>query len=298
MIKTLVIGLGNIGSQYDFNTDEVLTHVKSISLRNDMELSVFDVNLELTDTVVNKYKCSSFITYTAIDFRLFDLVSICVPTKLHSEILKDCLKANVPVILCEKPITSDIAELDELKLLYEKSKSKVLINYFRRFHHNYKDLQNLIKNENNKNLKIVVKYYKGWMNNASHALDIIQYLLNTELELNNVTEYNRFLDFLPSDPSISLEIIGRVNISCEAKKSLSPLWEVEFYFENFILKLVSGGQIIQFYKENKLVWVKKHQLKNYMVDVLIEALDLKTKKNKPDNFIESLELNKKMLLVI
>ena len=76
MIKALVIGLGNIGSQYDFNIDEVLTHVKSISLRNDMELSVFDVNLELTNIVVSKYKCSSFASYEAIDLRLFDLVSI------------------------------------------------------------------------------------------------------------------------------------------------------------------------------------------------------------------------------
>ena len=298
MIKALVIGLGNIGAQYDFNTDEVLTHVKAISLRNDMELSVFDVNLELTNTIVNKYKCSSFKAYTAIDFRLFDLVSICVPTKLHSEILKDCLKVNVPVILCEKPITSDIPELGKLKLLYEKSKSKVLINYFRRFHHNYKDLQDLIKKENNKSLKIVVKYYKGWMNYASHALDIIQYLLNIELDFNNVTESHRFIDFHPSDPSISLEIKGSVNISCLAIESLRPLWEVEFYFENFIIKLIGGGQIIQFYKENTLVWVKKHQLKDYMVDVLNEALVLIKQKNKDDNFIECLELNKKMLLII
>tara|TARA_B110000008_G_C16978094_1_gene566981 strand:- start:7664 stop:8560 length:897 start_codon:yes stop_codon:yes gene_type:complete len=298
VIKALVIGLGNIGAQYDYNSDEVLTHVKAISLRNDIDLSVFDVNLELTNNIVNKYKCSSFIKYTAIDFSLFDLVSICVPTTLHSQILKDCLKANVPVILCEKPIAQAIPELDELKLYYEKSKSKVLVNYFRRFHPNYKSLRDLIKKENNKNLKIVVRYCKGWMNNASHALDIIQYLLNTELELNNVTEYNRFLDFLPLDPSISLEIRGRVNINCEAKKSLNPLWEVEFYFENLIIKLVCGGQIIELYKEGKLVCAKKNQLRNYMVDVLIEALNLKTKKNKADNFIESLELNKKMLLVI
>lgn len=298
MIKALVIGLGNIGAQYDFNTDEIVTHVKAFSLREDVELSVFDVNFKLTNTVLNKYKCLSFETYAAIDFRLFDVVSICTPTKLHSKMLKDCLKVNVPVILCEKPIASDIFELDELKLLYEKSTSKILVNYFRRFHPNYKDLRQVIKKENKKIIRIVVKYYKGWMNYASHALDIIQYLLNKELDLNNITETNRFVDFLPTDPSISLDIKGNVNISCLAIESLNALWEVDFYFENFTVKLISGGQIIQLYKKNKLVWVKENQLKNYMVSVLSESEILRKEKKEKDNFIESLELNKKMILVI
>lgn len=298
MIKALVIGLGNIGAQYDFNKDEILTHVKAFSLREDVELSVFDVNFKLKNIILNKYKCLSFETYAEIDFRLFDIVSICTPTKLHSKILKDCLKVNLPVILCEKPIASDIFELDELKLLYEKSTSKVLVNYFRRFHPNYKDLQQVIKKENKKIIRIVVKYYKGWMNYASHALDIIQYLLNKELDFHNITETNRFIDFLSTDPSISLDIKGNVNISCLAIESLNALWEVDFYFENFRVKLISGGQIIQLYKENKLVWAKENQLKDYMVGVLNEALFLLKEKNKNDNFIKSLELNKKMLSII
>ena len=298
MIKALVIGLGNIGAQYDLNKDEILTHVKAFSLREDVELSVFDVNFKFKNTIVNKYKCLPFETYAEIDFRLFDIVSICTPTKLHSKILKDCLKVNLPVILCEKPIASDIFELDELKLLYEKSTSKVLVNYFRRFHPNYKDLQQVIKKENKKIIRIVVKYYKGWLNYASHALDIIQYLLNKELDFHNIIETNRFIDFLSTDPSISLDIKGNVNISCLAIESLNALWEVDFYFENFRVKLISGGQIIQLYKENKLVWAKENQLKDYMVGVLNEALFLLKEKNKHDNFIKSLELNKKMLSII
>ena len=145
---------------------------------------------------------------------------------------------------------------------------------------------------------IVVKYYKGWLNYASHALDIIQFLLNKELDFHNIIETNRFIDFLSTDPSISLDIKGNVNISCLAIESLNALWEVDFYFENFRVKLISGGQIIQLYKENKLVWAKENQLKDYMVGVLNEALFLLKEKNKHDNFIKSLELNKKMLSII
>lgn len=298
MIKALVIGLGNIGAQYDFDNDEILTHVKAFSLQKSIELSVFDTDLELTNTVVNKYKCYKFKTYTAIDFTLFDIVSICVPTNHHAKILKDCLKFNVPVILCEKPISSEISELDELKFLYKKSTSKILVNYLRRFHPNYINLKQIIKKENKKIIRIAVKYYKGWLNYASHALDIIQYLLNKELDLNKTIETNRFIDFSATDPSISLEIKGNVNISCLAVESLNALLEINFYFENFKIKLISGGQIIQFYKENKLVWAKENQLKDYMVGVLNEAFLLLKEKNKNDNFIESLELNKKMVSII
>ena len=298
MIKALVIGLGNIGAQYDFNKDEILTHVKAFSLREDVELSVFDVNFKFKNTIVNKYKCLPFETYAEIDFRLFDIVSICTPTKLHSKILKDCLKVNLPVILCEKPIASDVFELDELKLLYEKSTSKVLVNYFRRFHPNYRDLQQVIKKEDKKIIRIVVKYYKGWMNYASHALDIIQYLLNKELDFHNITETNRFIDFLSTDPSISLDIKGNVNISCLAIESVNALWEVEFYFENYRVNLISGGQTIQLYKENILVWAKENQLKDYMFAVLNEAFLLLKEKNKNDNFLKSLDLNRNMLSII
>ena len=79
---------------------------------------------------------------------------------------------------------------------------------------------------------------------------------------------------------------------------MNPLLEINFYFENFKIKLISGGQIIQFYKENKLVWAKENQLKDYMVGVLNEAFLLLKEKNKNDNFIESLELNKKMVSII
>jgi len=298
VIKALVIGLGNIGSQYDFNTDEVLTHVKSISLRKDMELSVFDVNLEKTNIVVSKYKCSSFASYDAIDLRLFDLVSICVPTKLHSDILKDCFKANVSVILCEKPIALCTAELAELKLLYEKSKSKVLVNYFRRFHPNYKVLQNLIKMEGNKDPKITVKYYKGWMNSASHALDTIQFLLKKEIDLNHIIESDRFVDFMPSDPSISLQINGNLDITCFAYKSASPLWELGFYFDSYGLNLLKGGQVIELYRDNELIWIKRHQLIDYMESVINEAFNLLKEVERKDNFMESLVLNKNMLTII
>lgn len=166
-IRTLLIGLGNIGYKYDENSKYIQTHYKAITNNNNFELiGVIDKNKKrlrkikscYSDTKINK----KILTNT-------DLVILSVPTEIQYKFVKQILNMGFKKnFLVEKPFVKDLKRLKEI---YKKNKKqKFFINYYR----NYDDklikcLQKMIKN---KNLKIEVKYSKGFFHNFSHYLNL------------------------------------------------------------------------------------------------------------------------------
>lgn len=166
-IRTLLIGLGNIGFKYDENSKYIQTHYKAITNNNNFELiGVIDKNKKrlrkikscYSDTKINK----KILTNT-------DLVILTVPTEIQYKFVQQILNMGFKKnFLVEKPFVTDLKRLKEI---YKKNKKqKFFINYYR----NYDDklikcLQKMIKN---KNLKIEAKYSKGFFHNFSHYLNL------------------------------------------------------------------------------------------------------------------------------
>ena len=166
-IRTLLIGLGNIGFKYDENSKYIQTHYKAITNNNNFELiGVIDKNKKrlrkikscYSDTKINK----KILTNT-------DLVILSVPTEIQYKFVQQILNMGFKKnFLVEKPFVTDLKRLKEI---YKKNKKqKFFINYYR----NYDDklikcLQKMIKN---KNLKIEAKYSKGFFYNFSHYLNL------------------------------------------------------------------------------------------------------------------------------
>jgi len=166
-IRTLLIGLGNIGFKYDENSKYIQTHYKAITNNNNFELiGVIDKNKKrlrkikscYSDTKINK----KILTNT-------DLVILSVPTEIQYKFVQQILNMGFKKnFLVEKPFVTDLKRLKEI---YKKNKKqKFFINYYR----NYDDklikcLQKMIKN---KNLKIEAKYSKGFFHNFSHYLNL------------------------------------------------------------------------------------------------------------------------------
>lgn len=166
-IRTLLIGLGNIGYKYDENSKYIQTHYKAITNNNNFELiGVIDKNKKrlrkikscYIDTKINK----KILTNT-------DLVILSVPTEIQYKFVKQILNMGFKKnFLVEKPFVKDLKILKEIYKKYKKQ--KFFINYYR----NYDDklikcLQKMIKN---KNLKIEAKYSKGFFHNFSHYLNL------------------------------------------------------------------------------------------------------------------------------
>ena len=119
------------------------------------------------------------------------MVCISSPTSSHYSYLKKCLELNIPLVVCEKPISNCSIQLDKLEESYYNSKSKVLVNYVRRFNKDYNSFKNELRDFFKDVDTIKIDYHRGVLNNLSHAFDIINYFFDFELNFYNVMILNK-----------------------------------------------------------------------------------------------------------
>ena len=298
--KALLIGCGNIGALYDLENNFVQTHAKAISMSNWInEIDVFDFNEELSTLIANKYNFNKIVNIDLKKLHIYSLVCICSPTITHFNYLKSCIYSKVPLIICEKPISLDLEELNILKNVYSKGKSKVLVNYCRRFQKKYQNIKEEIKSYKSEILNISIKYHKGFLNNASHAIDLINFLFDFKIEFSNVKIESRKNDYFRNDPTLSFSgSIENIKLNIDGIYTTKSIMEVEIIFKNHKAIFSNRGNDFYFFKKNKLIKHYDSLLVNYMKDVFDEANLLFNKKNKSDNFINSLNLNKKLINIL
>jgi predicted dehydrogenase len=313
MYKALLIGCGNIGAMYDWDNEQVLTHAKAFSKIDEIEVDYFDINNQQSSMVAGRYNGNAiFDLDKAFENELYDIISICTPTSSHYNLLYKALKRKTPVIICEKPISTNKNEIDELITLYGVSESKVLINYIRRFQLSYQKLKNIIAilQKSDELSSVSIRYQRGFINNCSHALDLLQFLFHEEFIPANFIINRKDFDHFENDPTISgycewmnanINILGLQNVKYSN-------FEIDLYFsKNKILIQNSGNDILFYSMENinkgilKLeVQIEKNMsncIENYMMPVAEKALHL-LKNHGEDNFNESILLNKTILNIL
>lgn len=310
MYKVLVIGCGNIGAQYDIDNDEIQTHVKAWYLKSSVAVSVFDINYELASKVANIYKCEIVDNISSETLSKFDIVSICTPTFTHFEILKNAIEVGVKTIICEKPISNSIEEMVQLKEMYDKGCSKILVNYIRRFQPSFLSLKSFIHEDLDDHdlTNISIRYQRGFINNCSHAMDLIEFITGKEINLDQIKIHNVVFDQFENDGTLSLMALwNKVNFDVLGLGNvLFSHFEIDLYFKKHKISIKNAGNLIEIYKsEGKSEFLlplnlkenlsKKDCLKDYMIPVTDYAIKLAENKELKDNFINSITLNLKML---
>jgi len=305
LYKALVIGCGNIGAGYDFNNEQVLTHAKALSLNNNFKFKVFDVDKSLAEKISDRYSCGIIENITEDVLKDFNLVSICSPTKTHFEYLTKCFNANVEVVICEKPVSPDENDLPVLADKYKSGNSKVLVNYTRRFQPAYKKLKDTINNisAEEKLTNVSVRYQRGFLNNCSHAADLIQFLTGNKIVLTNIHRSNLIYDHFENDPTMTLTARwGETNVNLLGLSNvLYPYFDIDFYFESSKVEIKELGKTIEILKnENRFTpliskEIFRGAMKDNMINVLAEAEELLNGSSQNDNFIDAVQLNQKML---
>jgi predicted dehydrogenase len=314
MLKVLILGCGNIGALYDFDNDRILTHAKAFFLSNKVELHLYDIDLILLDKIANKYKAKQLVNIDELDFSEYDIISICTPTFTHKRYLERALSAKVKLIICEKPISESIEEIDDLISLYHKSNSKVIVNYFRRFQPAFTELKRQIeeitKYEELTNLTI--RTQRAFINNSSHAFDLIQFLFNQTIELSNVRVHNLVNDHFETDPTLSLQANWiKSNFILQGLSNVQfSFFEIDLFFTFTRISIREAGNDIKTYKSEASAQVlkplaeieslgKTDCTKDYMKDVIDYSFELfNGNKSIKDNFLEAAELNKSMLKIL
>jgi predicted dehydrogenase len=308
--KALVIGCGRIGAGYDLDKPGLVwTHAKAYSLIDDLELAVTDIDPGKANEVSIVYHAKVVNESDKEVYKDFDLISISTPTPVHFEYLKKILNYRPPVIICEKPVVNSLKQVDEVLHLYKSSGSKVLVNYMRRFQPAYKVLkERLKKNYRQDSLKeIVIKYKRGFLNNASHAVDLLEYLFDEPFDFKNFHTQKWEFDSFEYDPTLTgtcLYMDQPVSFAgvCDAQY---PLFDIEIFYSDAKIVICRSGNEIRYYSMNDGDDLEEDQgkrqtdiLDTYMIPVINEALDLVNKKENNDNFMQALMINKRMLEII
>ena len=128
-LNTIVVGLGNIGFQYDLSlpiNKFTLSHSRAIKKNNKLKLIAgVDINKKSRNSFQKKYNIPVFQSIEkCLDKLKIDLVIISVPTKKQYKVFKILVKKGIKNIICEKPIAF---KQHEGKKILDISKKKKLI---------------------------------------------------------------------------------------------------------------------------------------------------------------------------
>lgn len=121
-LKIGVIGVGHLGSLHS----KMYAEIDSAEF-----VGVFDMNAEKRNEVASKYKVRSFSSVEELLAQV-DAVSIATVTTTHHAVAKQVLGAGKHVLI-EKPITSTIAEADELIAIAKKNGVLIQVGHIERF---------------------------------------------------------------------------------------------------------------------------------------------------------------------
>jgi hypothetical protein len=308
MYKALVIGLGNIGAMYDWDNDAILTHVKAISLLHNFQLYVFDVDQVKLQHVCQKYNASPVQKITLAILKEFDCISICTPIHSHAYYLSMAFDAGVKLILCEKPIASTRNSLDLLSKQYSLSRSKVLVNLFRRFQPAFVKLKDKISlNSFSEQLEQVnIRYQNGFLNNCIHAFDLLEFLFDRELNLSHILIASGNTNKILHCSFTAKWNNSTLNVT-ELEINNPPVFEIDLIFKYHKIYLYDSGNTIKFEKAidsgNLMANCNSYEyevwnncIKDYMLGYITYAQNMLSDNFIADNFQASVALNRRMLL--
>lgn len=121
-MKVGVIGVGYLGKY----------HAQKYNVMDDVELiGVADVDPVAAEAIAKENNCLPFTDYREL-LKLVDAVSVVVPTSYHHKVALDCIDAGVDMLM-EKPITTTVAEADEIIAKAEERDLILQVGHLERF---------------------------------------------------------------------------------------------------------------------------------------------------------------------
>jgi predicted dehydrogenase len=133
-VKTLICGLGSIGRRHlrhlaALGETDILLYRTGKSSLPDEDLAAYPVETDLAAALAHKP----------------DAVIIANPTALHLDVAIPAAQAGCHILL-EKPISNDLARVDQLSNAAEKSGSRILVGFQFRYHPALEAIRNLLSN--------------------------------------------------------------------------------------------------------------------------------------------------------
>ena len=309
MYRALIIGCGNIGALYDFDTAAIATYAKAFHIDPEIEFDVYDVDPGSSLKVAERYGVRGLTGLNAANCQDYDVVVVSTSTPAHYQYLSLLLERGPQLVICEKPVDTDCARLDQLLRLHAKSETKVMVNFFRRFQPGMNRLKQHIAAVLGEDqcTNIIVTYQRGFHNNASHAIDLLEYLWGSTIDLAGARMNHHVPDEFDTDPTLSMSCVWNgANLQFIGLAGVQfSHFEISLYFTQNAVLLKDGGNEIEilrtptpsgnFYPKLCLQSREIGVLDDYMVNVVDHAKRILRKEKPCDNFPESVSISKRIL---
>lgn len=250
-----IIGSGNIGAFYDDpDSVEILTHAHAFSVDSRFDLiGFYDVDAEKAKKAAAIWGAKAFDSYEVLFQNRCDVVVVAVSDPYHFEVLQHVVKADgVKVIVLEKPVADSFENAEKIHRLCENR--TVLVNFSRRFDRTVQELRSDYLGKKMGKFVCGSAYYgKGFRHNASHIINLLQFLFDDRVE--PVAKFDSHSDFYENDPSIcGLFRINEEALFCLHAVDNRHYWifEVDLLFEKKRFRFVNSGFEVEIYqvKEN------------------------------------------------
>lgn len=247
--KAAVIGLGNIGIGYDYDDRDgsrVLTHAAGFNLHEGFDLvAAVDADAKARGKFEQKYNRPSFSSIREMyDQCNPDVISIAVPTILHYTVFMESVAYKPKAILCEKPFGGTLAKAKEMKAAADLAGITLLVNYIRRFEPGVLRLKQAIEDgEYGTIYKGTLWYSKGILNNGSHFIDMLRFLLG---EVQRIELLDKGIE-QGNDPEPDLKIrFGSTDMYFLAgREACFSIKEMELVSTSACIRYAGGGRAIQ-----------------------------------------------------
>jgi hypothetical protein len=246
-VSVSIIGLGKIGAQFDLeNKTQKLTHASAILGDSRFKLIAgCDENYETRKKFENSYAVQSFATIKDLmAFSVTDVVIVATETDQHVKNICEVLGYDtVKLVLCEKPITRKFENFDKLKKSIVESKKHVLVNYQRRTELSARVIRSQIQgNQFGKFLGGSGLYSRGYFNNGSHIIDLLEWWFDSEFDFPRlIAKTQKDGDF---DATIALQLRDRDFLLQSIPTTSTSILELTLEFELAQLRYVSGGSTV------------------------------------------------------
>lgn len=305
MYKTVIVGLGKIGMEYDYSLNQkkyIMTHAQSFNQNKNFEIIAgIDINELRRKQFTIKFKKPSFKSISLFDFHEpVDIFIVATPTTSHKKIISDIIKKYRPkLILCEKPIAYKTEEAKYILNICKDNKIKLYINYMRRSDPAILKISKMISNKKFiMPVKGVVWYSKGLIHSGSHFVNLMQFLFG-EVQDCKIINKRKGTNYYDIEADFELDFKKAKIVFISIKEENFSHYTFELIFKNARLRYdYAGNKITYEYPEkNKIIegyseligkeFLLKAQINLHQLNVVKEIYNILN--NKPNNLCSGKE---------
>ena len=248
--SVLLLGLGQIGMSYDFESDPdtlVLTHARAFHEHPEFALAGgVDIDSGKRERFSARYCAPSFSDIdSALKALQPDIVVIATPTASHRETVEKVLSWHRPLaILCEKPLAYELEDAEAIVAACAAKGCALYVNYMRNSEPGALEVkQRLLDGRIKTPVKGVVWYSKGVLNNGSHFVNLLQNWLG-EVHKVRVDNAGRSWNGVDPEPDFHLSFSrGDVSFLAAREENFSH-YTVELVAANGRLRYERAGALI------------------------------------------------------